>query len=330
MQQIKIKGAIISNDSIPMYQEAQKEYTALKDIQIPFPDRPLEVIINSGGGDVFTGSEIYSMLKNHKGHVTVKIVGVCASAASMVAMAGDTVEMSPTGLLMIHNAMGWTFGNTQEHEKQIKSLEEANDSIAKAYQNKTGLPLPEIRDLMKAETWFSCNKAIEYGFVDKEMFVNSISQSMVASIVQHLPERYQYDFMENVVKKNQHLIKRDEEQKPKVTNLQYGQKLMLLDPTGRTVEKKSEKSSTAQMVNIAKNAERVAEAYLLSAKKKIIRTVNEAISQSILEEQNNSYFEKEISNGYSHGDYIYKDGQTIPVARNQQHFQEMADRVKGI
>lgn len=330
MQQIKIKGAIISNDSIPMYQEAQKEYTALKDIQIPFPDKPLEVIINSGGGDVFTGSEIYSMLKSHKGHVTVKIVGVCASAASMVAMAGDTVEMSPTGLLMIHNAMGWTFGNTQEHEKQIKSLEEANDSIAKAYQNKTGLPLSEIRDLMRAETWFSCNKAIEYGFVDKEMFVDSISQSMVASIVQHLPERYQYDFMENVIKKNHHLIKRDEEQKPKVTNLQYGQKLMLLDPTGRTVKKKSEKSSTAQMVNIAKNAERVAEAYLLSAKKKIIRTVNEAISQSILEEQNNSYFEKEISNGYSHGDYIYKDGQTIPVARNQEHYQDMAERVKGI
>lgn len=330
MQQIKIKGAIISNDSIPMYQEAQKEYTALKDIQIPFPDKPLEVIINSGGGDVFTGSEIYSMLKSHKGHVTVKIVGVCASAASMVAMAGDTVEMSPTGLLMIHNAMGWTFGNTQEHEKQIKSLEEANDSIAKAYQNKTGLPLSEIRDLMKAETWFSCNKAIEYGFVDKEMFVDSISQSMVASIVQHLPERYQYDFMENVIKKNHHLIKRDEEQKPKVRNLQYGQKLMLLDPTGRTVKKKSEKSSTAQMVNIAKNAERVAEAYLLSAKKKIIRTVNEAISQSILEEQNKSYFEKEISNGYSHGDYIYKDGQTIPVARNQEHYQDMAERVKGI
>ena len=328
MQQIKIKGAIISNDSIPMYQEAQKEYTALKDIQIPFPDKPLEVIINSGGGDVFTGSEIYSMLKSHKGHVTVKIVGVCASAASMVAMAGDTVEMSPTGLLMIHNAMGWTFGNTQEHEKQIKSLEEANDSIAKAYQNKTGLPLSEIRDLMKEETWFSCDKAIKYGFVDKEMFVNSISQSMVASIVQHLPERYQYDFMENVIKKNQHLIKRDEEQKPKATNLQYGQKLMMLDPTGRTV--KNEKSSTNQRVNIAKNAERVAEAYLLGAKKKIIKTVNEAISQSILEEQNGSYSKKAVSHGYTHGDYIYKDGQTIPVAQNQQHYQDMTERVRGI
>lgn len=330
MQQIKIKGAIISNDSIPMYQEAQKEYTALKDIQIPFPDKPLEVIINSGGGDVFTGSEIYSMLKSHKGHVTVKIVGVCASAASMVAMAGDTVEMSPTGLLMIHNAMGWTFGNTQEHEKQIKSLEEANDSIAKAYQNKTGLPLSEIRDLMKNETWFSCNKAIEYGFVDKEMFVNSISQSMVASVVQHLPERYHYDFMENVIKKNQHLIKRDEEQKPKITNLQYGQKLMLLDPAGRTIKKQSGKQSTSQMTNIAKNAERLAEVYLLSAKRKIRKTVNEAVSESILEEQNNSYSKKAISNGYNHGDYIYKDGQTIPVARNQEHYQDMAERVKGI
>lgn len=330
MQQIKIKGAIISNDSIPMYQEAQKEYTALKDIQIPFPDKPLEVIINSGGGDVFTGSEIYSMLKSHKGHVTVKIVGVCASAASMVAMAGDTVEMSPTGLLMIHNAMGWTFGNTQEHEKQIKSLEEANDSIAKAYQNKTGLPLSEIRDLMKNETWFSCNKAIEYGFVDKEMFVNSISQSMVASVVQHLPERYHYDFMENVIKKNQHLIKRDEEQKPRITNLQYGQKLMLLDPAGRTIKKQPGKQSTSKMTNIAKNAERLAEVYLLSAKRKIRKTVNEAVSESILEEQNNSYSKKAISNGYNHGDYIYKDGQTIPVARNQEHYQDMAERVKGI
>lgn len=292
MQQIKIKGAIISNDSIPMYQEAQKEYTALKDIQIPFPDRPLEVIINSGGGDVFTGSEIYSMLKNHKGHVTVKIVGVCASAASMVAMAGDTVEMSPTGLLMIHNAMGWTFGNTQEHEKQIKSLEEANDSIAKAYQNKTGLPLSEIRDLMKEETWFSCDKAIKYGFVDKEMFVNSISQSMVASVVQHLPERYHYDFIENVIKKNQHLIKREKEQKPKATNLQYGQKLMMLDPTGRTIKKKSKRLSTDQMVNIAKNAERLVEVNLLSAKREIKKTVNEVIIKSILEEQNSSYSKK--------------------------------------
>jgi ATP-dependent Clp protease, proteolytic subunit ClpP len=326
MQQIKIKGAIISNDSIPMYQEAQKEYTALKDIQIPFPDKPLEVIINSGGGDVFTGSEIYSMLKSHKGHVTVKIIGVCASAASMVAMAGDTVEMSPTGLLMIHNAMGWTFGNTQEHEKQIKSLEEANDSIAKAYQNKTGLPLSEIRELMKAETWFSCDKAIEYGFVDKEMFLNSIPQSLVASIAQHLPERFRYDYMENVVKKNQYRIIQDKEETQKVANNQYGKNLMMLDPTGRVATKKENQ----HMVNFANNAEKLAEIGVLYVKSKIKNAVKEAAIESVLESQRHSYADTLIADGYIPGDFILKDGQTIPVAQSQEQLQEMVDRIKGL
>lgn len=326
MQQIKIKGAIISNDSIPMYQEAQKEYTALKDIQIPFPDKPLEVIINSGGGDVFTGSEIYSMLKSHKGHVTVKIIGVCASAASMVAMAGDTVEMSPTGLLMIHNAMGWTFGNTQEHEKQIKSLEEANDSIAKAYQNKTGLPLSEIRELMKAETWFSCDKAIEYGFVDKEMFLNSIPQSLVASIAQHLPERFRYDYMENVVKKNQYRIIQDKEEPQKVTNNQYGKNLMMLDPMGRVATKKENQN----MVNFANNAEKLAEIGVLYIKSKIKNAVKEAAIESVLESQRHSYSDTLIADGYILGDFILKDGQTIPVAQSQEQLQEMVDRIKGL
>lgn len=326
MQQIKIKGAIISNDSIPMYQEAQKEYTALKDIQIPFPDKPLEVIINSGGGDVFTGSEIYSMLKSHKGHVTVKIVGVCASAASMVAMAGDTVEMSPTGLLMIHNAMGWTFGNTQEHEKQIKSLEEANDSIAKAYQNKTGLPLSEIRELMKEETWFSCDKAIEYGFVDKEMFLNSIPQSLVASIAQHLPERFRYDYMENVVKKNQYRIIQDKEEPQKVTNNQYGKNLMMLDPMGRVATKKENQN----MVNFANNAEKLAEIGVLYIKSKIKNAVKEAVIESVLESQRHSYSDTLIADGYNPGDFILKDGQTIPVAQSQEQLQEMVDRIKGL
>ena len=326
MQQIKIKGAIISNDSIPMYQEAQKEYTALKDIQIPFPDKPLEVIINSGGGDVFTGSEIYSMLKSHKGHVTVKIVGVCASAASMVAMAGDTVEMSPTGLLMIHNAMGWTFGNTQEHEKQIKSLEEANDSIAKAYQNKTGLPLSEIRELMKEETWFSCDKALEYGFVDKEMFLNSIPQSLVASIAQHLPERFRYDYMENVVKKNQYRIIQDKEEPQKVTNNQYGKNLMMLDPMGRVATKKENQN----MVNFANNAEKLAEIGVLYIKSKIKNAVKEAVIESVLESQRHSYSDTLIADGYNPGDFILKDGQTIPVAQSQEQLQEMVDRIKGL
>lgn len=326
MQQIKIKGAIISNDSIEMYEKSQKEYTALKDIQIPFPEEPLEVIINSGGGDVFTGSEIYSILKNHKGHVTVKIVGVCASSASMVAMAGDTVEMSPTGLFMIHNAMGWTFGNTQEHEKQIKSLEEANNSIAKAYQNKTGLPLSEIRELMKEETWFSCDKAIEYGFVDKEMFLNRIPQSLVASIAQHLPERFRYDYMENVVKKNQYRIIQDKEEAQKVTNNQYGKNLMMLDPMGRVATKKENQN----MVNFANNAEKLAEIWFLYVKSKIKSAVKEVVIESVLESQRHSYADTLIADGYIPGDFILKDGKTIPVTQSQEQLQEMVDRIKGL
>lgn len=326
MQQIKIKGAIISNDSIEMYEKSQKEYTALKNIQIPFPEEPLEVIINSGGGDVFTGSEIYSILKNHKGHVTVKIVGVCASSASMVAMAGDTVEMSPTGLFMIHNAMGWTFGNTQEHEKQIKSLEEANNSIAKAYQNKTGLPLSKIRELMKEETWFSCDKAIEYGFVDKEMFLNSIPQSLVASIAQHLPERFHYDYMENVVKKNQYRIIQDKEEPQKVTNNQYGKNLMMLDPMGRVATKKENQN----LVNFANNAEKLAEIGILYVKSKIKNAVKEAVIESVLDSQRHYCADTLIADGYIPGDFIFKDGQTIPVAQSQEQLQEMVDRIKGL
>ena len=108
---------------------------------------------------------------------------------------------------------------------------------------------------------------------------------MVASVVQHLPERYHYDFIENVIKKNQHLIKSEEEQKTKATNLQYGQKLMMLDPTGRTIKKKSKRLSTDQMVNIAKNAERLAEVHLLNARAKIKKAVNDAVTESMLEKQ---------------------------------------------
>ena len=85
MNKIEIKGAIIPNNSIEAYKKEGKEYTALQDIELPSSSEPVEVIINSGGGDVFTGSEIYSRLKDHKGQVIVKIVGVCASIASVIA-----------------------------------------------------------------------------------------------------------------------------------------------------------------------------------------------------------------------------------------------------
>lgn len=317
MQRIKIKGTIISNDSIKVYKEAGKEFTALKDIIIPFLTEPLEVIINSGGGDVYTGSEIYSMLREHQGHVTVKIVGVCASAASMVAMAGDTIEMSPTGLLMIHNAMGWTFGNTQEHEKQIKSLEQANDSIAKAYQRKTGLPLNEIRQMMKEETWFSCDKAIEFGFVDKEMFVNSISRDMVASILEFVPKAGQYEFIEKVVKKNMHLIK-DVPAQTADNTIKNNKKA--------SSQQSKRQISSEQKINIAKNAERLVTMLALEAKLESLKALKEHQKERAKEKTdrarnyNNEYYNQ----GYCNGDIVLdKQGKTVIVADTQEEYERI-------
>lgn len=323
MQRIKIKGAIISNDSIKIYKEAGKEFTALKDINIPFPTEALEVIINSGGGDVYTGSEIYSMLREHQGHVTVKIVGIAASAASVIAMAGDTIEMSPTGLLMIHNAMGWTFGNTQEHEKQIKSLEQANDSIAKAYQRKTGLPLNEIRQMMKEETWFSCDKAIEFGFVDKEMFVNSISRDMVASILEFVPKAGQYEFIEKVVKKNIHLIKDVPTQTADNTienNKKASSQLLT-----KGIESKR-KISSEQKINIAKNAERLVTMLALEAKLESLKALKEHQKERAKEKTDSSrnYNNKYYNQGYCNGDIVLdKQGKTVIVADTQEEYERI-------
>ena len=103
MKTIQIKGTIISNDERWIYDWFEWEATAPKDVILPETGEPIEVHINSGGGDVYAGSEIYTALRSYQGDVTVKIVGIAASAASVIAMAGDTVEISPTAQIMIHN-----------------------------------------------------------------------------------------------------------------------------------------------------------------------------------------------------------------------------------
>jgi ATP-dependent Clp protease protease subunit len=128
--------------------------------------------INSPGGDVFAASQIYNMLMDYKGKVTVKIDGVAASAASVIAMAGGEVHMSPVSMMMIHNPMTIAFGDTVEMEKAINMLSEVKESIINAYELKTGLSRTELSDLMDAESWFNSKKAVEMGFADEVMFVN--------------------------------------------------------------------------------------------------------------------------------------------------------------
>lgn len=126
----------------------------------------IQVYINSPGGDCFAASQIYTMLTEYKGKVTVKIDGIAASAASVIAMAGDEVLMSATSLMMIHNPATMAFGNTDEMQKAIEMLNEVKESIINAYEKKTGLQRSHIARLMDAETWMNAKKAIELKFAD--------------------------------------------------------------------------------------------------------------------------------------------------------------------
>ena len=124
------------------------------------------VWINSPGGDCVAASQIYTMLMDYTGNVTVKIDGLAASAASVIAMAGTEVLMAPTALLMIHNPMSIAIGDTEEMQKAIAMLDEVKESIINAYEIKTGQSRAKISHLMDGETWMNANKAIELGFVD--------------------------------------------------------------------------------------------------------------------------------------------------------------------
>ena len=126
----------------------------------------ITVWINSPGGDCIAAAQIYNLLMEHKGNVTVKIDGIAASAASVIAMAGTTVLMSPVAMLMIHNPMTVAYGNTDEMQKAIEMLNEVKESIINAYELKTGLSRNKLSKLMDNETWMDARKAVELGFAD--------------------------------------------------------------------------------------------------------------------------------------------------------------------
>ena len=132
----------------------------------------IDLWINSPGGDCYAAAQIYNMLMEYKGNVNVKIDGIAASAASVVAMAGTTVEISPLGMLMIHNPMTVSIGDTHEMERTITFLSEIKESIINAYEIKTRLSRAKISRLMDAETWMNAKKAVELGFADSVLYEN--------------------------------------------------------------------------------------------------------------------------------------------------------------
>jgi ATP-dependent Clp protease protease subunit len=135
------------------------------------------VWINSPGGDVFAASQIYTMLKEYSGKVTVKIDGMAASAASVIAMSGDEVLMSPVSYMIIHNPTTVAIGDSNEMLKAKTMLDEIKEGIVTAYEFKTKLPREKISELMSAETCFNARKAVELGFADRILYENSVQNS---------------------------------------------------------------------------------------------------------------------------------------------------------
>jgi len=143
----------------------------------------ITVWINSPGGDCVAASQIYAMLMDYKGSVTVKVDGIAASAASVIAMAGNRVLMAPTALLMIHNPMTLAYGNHEDMQKAIEMLDEVKESIINAYEIKTGLSRAKLSHLMDAETWMDANKAVELGFADDVLTRSAVPEPAAEAVL---------------------------------------------------------------------------------------------------------------------------------------------------
>lgn len=184
MRTVTVNGDIICNDMKWIYDWLEYESCCPADIrkaaaELTDESEELKVIINSPGGDVQAGQEIYSILKDIKNPVTINVQSMAASAASMIAMAGDTVKMSPVALLMIHNASTCTSGDYRDMQHTADVLQTVNTAIIQAYIAKTGKTEDELRDMMDRETWLTANQCLENGFADE--IIKDEKQSIITN-----------------------------------------------------------------------------------------------------------------------------------------------------
>lgn len=202
MGKIDIKGYIVSNDDREFYDFYGMTSTYPKMVQDAIAnDKDEEITLNiaSNGGDVFAASEIYTMLRDSGKRIVVNIQGLAASAASVISMAGDTVRISPTAHIMIHKASSGFVGNSDDMEHQSVVLNSIDESIALAYEMKTGLKQSELLDLMAKETWLNAKTAVDKGFADEIMFFEE--QIMVTNAVHQMPSKSAINKFKNMIAK---------------------------------------------------------------------------------------------------------------------------------
>ena len=143
----------------------------------------ITVWINSPGGDVFAAAQIYNALKEYPGKVTVKVDGLAASAASVIAMAGDNTMMSPVSYMVIHNPATIAIGDSEEMLRAKEMLDEIKEGIINAYERKCKLPRDEISKLMNDESCFNAKKAVELGFADGILYAEGETESASAPVM---------------------------------------------------------------------------------------------------------------------------------------------------
>lgn len=174
MKQIDIRGAIVPDDDLWIYEYFEMTATSpqlVRDALQAAAGDDVVVVINSGGGDVQAGQEMYTALRSYEGNVTIQVYSLAASAASVVAMAGAS-EISPVAQIMIHNVSCRAAGDHRDMEHTAQVLVNANEALAAAYVAKTGKSKENILALMADETWFTAEQAVQEGFIDKIMFAD--------------------------------------------------------------------------------------------------------------------------------------------------------------
>lgn len=173
---INIKGDIITEDMAWIYDWFDEPYTSPSQVEKQLTeaiDAEEDVIvrINSGGGLVMAGMEIYSLLHGLD-NVEVEVTGIAASAAGVIAEAGKTVRMHPVSMIMVHNVSGSFSGDYHEMKHGATVLQDMNAAIASAFVEKSGRPLDEVLNIMDKETWLTAEQAVEYGFADEVIHVD--------------------------------------------------------------------------------------------------------------------------------------------------------------
>lgn len=218
MRKIPIKGAIVDDDTAMFYDyfgmtcTSPKKVSAILDEEVAEGDDDDDIVVDiaSNGGDVFVASEIYSMLKNNSSNVKVNVTGLAASAASVIAMAGDTVSIAPTAQIMIHKAWTRVDGNADDLNHEAGVLSGIDESIASAYELKTGMKQSDILQMMSNETWLTAQDAVDKGFADEIMFVNEDDEPVMNSM-EDIPSK-------SAINKLMNLILKVDKQQNKVTS----------------------------------------------------------------------------------------------------------------